>query len=248
MPELSGVGLAAAFAGGAISFLSPCVLPLVPGYLSYVTGRALDTSGPASAARTAARLPMLGLSLCFVLGFSTVFMLLGASATALGQLLLKYRYEANIIGGVIVIVFGLFMTGLLRLPWLQREFRFHGRLEGGHPLASYVLGIGFAFGWTPCIGPVLGAILTVSALSATALNGVALLGVYSLGLGIPFLASALFTNALLQRLKTMRRAGRMLQIAAGGIMVAMGVAMITGYMTAFAFWFLEMFPGLANIG
>ena len=248
MLELSGIGLAAAFAGGAVSFLSPCVLPLVPGYLSYVTARALGTAGPAGAARTAARLPVLGLSFCFVLGFSTVFVLLGASATALGQLLLKYRYEANIVGGIIVIVFGMFMAGLLRLPWLQREFRFHGRLNGGHPLASYALGVGFAFGWTPCIGPVLGAILTVSAVSATASSGVALLGVYSLGLGLPFLASALFTNALLQRLKTMRRAGRMLQIAAGGIMIAMGVAMITGYMSAFAYWILELFPGLATIG
>lgn len=248
MAELSGVGLAAAFAGGAISFLSPCVLPLVPGYLSYVTGRAIGSAGPADVVRTAARLPILGLSFCFVLGFSTVFVLLGASATALGQLLLKYRYEANIVGGIIVIAFGLFMTGLLRLPWLQREFRFHAKREGGHPLASYALGIGFAFGWTPCIGPVLGAILTVSAVSATASNGVALLGVYSLGLGLPFLLSALFTDALLVRLKSMRRTGRVLQVVAGAVMVTMGIAMITGYMSAFAYWILELFPGLATIG
>lgn len=248
MLELSGIGLAAAFAGGAISFLSPCVLPLVPGYLSYVTGRALGSAGPADETRTAARLPLLGLSLCFVLGFSTVFMALGASATALSQLLLKYRYEANIVGGIIVIVFGLFLTGLLRLPWLQREFRVHTKLEGGHPLASYVLGVGFAFGWTPCIGPVLGAILTVSAVSATASNGIALLGVYSLGLGLPFLLSALFTDTLLVRLKSMRRTGRALQVAAGAVMVGMGIAMITGYMSAFAYWLLELFPGLATIG
>jgi cytochrome c-type biogenesis protein len=248
MLELSGIGLAAAFAGGAISFLSPCVLPLVPGYVSYVTGRALDTVGPADAITAVARLPILGLSLCFVLGFSTVFVALGASATALGQLLLKYRYEANIVGGIIVIVFGLFLTGLLRLPWLQREFRFHSTLKGGHPLASCVLGIGFAFGWTPCIGPVLGAILTVSAVSATASNGIALLGVYSLGLGLPFLLTALFADAMLVRLKSMRHTGRVLQTVAGAVMVAMGVAMVTGYMSAFAYWLLEFFPDLGTIG
>jgi len=121
------------------------------------------------------RLVALRLSLCFVLGFSTVFVILGASATSLGQFLLSYRYEANLLGGAVIILFGLFMMGLANLSWLQRELRFHPSLKGGHPVTAYLIGIAFAFGWTPCIGPVLGAILTTSAVSATVPQGIALL-------------------------------------------------------------------------
>lgn len=246
MLELSSIGIATAFVAGAISFLSPCVLPLVPGYVSYVAGRSLSDAELPHAAAT--RLPALGLSLLFVFGFSSVFVALGASATAVGQLLLQYRYETNLVGGAIIIVFGLFMTGLLRLSWMQRELRFHAAGPGGRPLGAYVLGLAFAFGWTPCIGPVLGAILTVSAASATVAQGVALLAVYSLGLGLPFLVAAGFTGAFLGRMRVMRRFGRHLQVLAGLVMVAMGVAMITGYLSAFSFWLLETFPGLGTIG
>lgn len=246
MPELSGIGLMTAFAAGVVSFLSPCVLPLVPGYISYVAGRPLedlqDEAGPGD------RLAVLGLGAFFVLGFSTVFILLGASATALGQLLLSYRYEANLVGGVLVILFGLAMMGLLRFGWFQRDLRVHTDLRGGHPAAAYVLGLAFAFGWTPCIGPVLGAILTVSASTATAANGIALLGLYSLGLGVPFLLSALFADQALARLRSARRAGRQLQRAAGVVMVAMGLFIISGKMTDIAAWFLQTFPALARIG
>src|SRR5918992_2994502 len=148
MLELTSIGVLTAFAAGAISFLSPCVLPLVPAYVSYVAGESLN--GPEHPSTTA-KLPALGLSLFFVLGFSTVFMILGASATALGQLLLQYRYETNIVGGAIVIVFGLFMIGIVTFSWLQRDLRFDTDLRGGRPLAAYVLGLAFAFGWTPCI-------------------------------------------------------------------------------------------------
>ena len=245
MLELSSIGVLTAFAAGAISFLSPCVLPLVPAYVSYVAGESLN--GPEHPSTTA-KLPALRLSLFFVLGFSTVFVILGASATALGQLLLQYRYETNIVGGVIVIAFGLFMMGLLRLPWFQRELRFHTTIPGGRPLGAYVLGLAFAFGWTPCIGPVLGAILTVSAVSTTVSSGVALLGVYSLGLGLPFLMAAIFTGGFLARMRIMRRFGRPLQLLAGGVMVLMGIAMITGYLSAFSYWLLDAFPVLGNIG
>jgi cytochrome c-type biogenesis protein len=245
MLELSSIGVLTAFAAGAISFLSPCVLPLVPAYVSYVAGESLN--GPEHPSTTA-KLRALGLSLFFVLGFSTVFVILGASATALGQLLLQYRYETNIVGGAIVIAFGLFMMGLLRLPWFQRELRFHTTIPGGRPLGAYVLGLAFAFGWTPCIGPVLGAILTVSAVSTTVSSGVALLGVYSLGLGLPFLMAAIFTGGFLARMRIMRRFGRPLQLLAGGVMVLMGIAMITGYLSAFSYWLLDAFPVLGNIG
>lgn len=246
MADLSGSGMVTVFAAGAISFLSPCVLPLVPGYISYIAGDAL--SSKRSAWEQTRSLPVLGLSLLFVLGFSTVFVILGASATALGQLLLGYRYETNIAGGAIVIVFGLFMLGLLNLSWLQRDVRFHLDIPGGRPIGAYVLGLAFAFGWTPCIGPVLGAILTVSAASATISNGIVLLAVYSLGLGLPFLIAAAFTGAFLERMPAMRRLGRPLQLFAGGVMLLMGLAMITGYMSAFSFWLLETFPGLGALG
>jgi cytochrome c-type biogenesis protein len=246
MSEISNIGLLTAFAAGAISFLSPCVLPLVPGYVSYVAGGAIPRDSGGSA--LALRLPAVGLSVCFVLGFSTVFVLLGASATALGQLLLNYRYELNIVGGVIVILFGLFLIGLVRSTWLMREFRFHAAIPGGRPFSAYVLGLAFAFGWTPCIGPVLGAILTVSAASATVSGGVALLATYSLGLGVPFLLAALFTDGLMARLKAMGRIGWLLQLAAGVVLVVMGLAMITGQLSAFAYWFLETFPVLGRIG
>ncbi|MDH3286609.1 MAG: cytochrome c biogenesis protein CcdA [Betaproteobacteria bacterium] len=246
MSDISALGLATAIAAGTVSFLSPCVLPLVPGYVSYVAGHALPHSHHEE--RTAQRLSALALSLCFVLGFSTVFIILGASATVLGQLLIRYQYETNIAGGIIVMTFGLFMTGVLKLPWLERDVRFHGAIRGTRPLAAYLLGLAFGFGWTPCIGPVLGAILTVSAASATVSSGIALLTAYSLGLGIPFLATAVFTGALLKRLKTMRRIGRPLQVVAGIIMMIMGLAMVTGQLSVFAWWLLNTFPGFASIG
>jgi cytochrome c-type biogenesis protein len=162
---------------------------------------------------------------------------------------LQYRYEANIVGGAIVIVFGLLMIGMTRgMPWLQRDFRFHPRLAGGHPAAAYVLGLAFGFGWTPCIGPVLGAILTVSAVQTTVSGGVALLAFYAAGLGVPFLLAALFTRELAGRLRGLRRFGVVLQVVAGLILVLMGVAMITGQLSAFAFWLLRTFPVLGTIG
>lgn len=246
MPEISNIGLLTAFAAGAISFLSPCVLPLVPGYVSYVAG---DSAAEGEAGNRALQgLKALGLSLYFVLGFSTVFVLLGASATALGQLLLSYRYELNIVSGIVVIIFGLFVIGLMRWSWMTRDVRFHAALEGGRPLSAYVLGLAFAFGWTPCIGPILGAILTVSAATTTVAGGAVLLAIYSLGLGVPFLLAALFTDALARKLRHVGRIGRWLQVAAGGAMVLMGLAMITGQMSAMAYWFLDTFPILAKIG
>ncbi len=244
MSAISSIGLITAFSAGLISFLSPCVLPLVPGYISYVSGQTLGRHHQAGTSR----LMTLSLSLCFVLGFSTIFVALGATATAFSRLLLFYRYEATLIGGTIVIVFGVFMTGLVRMPWFEHDVRFHGSIRGGRPLGAFLLGMAFGFGWTPCIGPVLGAILTVGALSSTASAGIFLLAVYSLGLGVPFLLSAAFADHLVQRLKSMRRLGRVLQVGAGGVMVAMGIAMITGTMTTFSFWLLENVPMLARIG
>lgn len=247
MLEISNIGILTAFAAGIVSFLSPCVLPLVPGYISYVAGRSVAGDNARSGS-VALHIPAIGLSACFVLGFTSVFVILGASATALGQLLLSYRYELNLVGGAVITIFGLFVLGAIRPFWLQRDLRFNVALPGGRPVAAYVLGLAFAFGWTPCIGPILGAILTVSAGTATVAQGVTLLAIYSLGLGVPFLVAALFTHGLAARLSGMRRTGRVLQIIAGAVMILMGIAMITGRLSEFAYWLLETFPALGNIG
>ncbi len=241
MTGMASIGLLGAFAGGLISFFSPCTLPLVPGYLSFIAGQS-NTPGQAG------KQPQVMLSLFFILGFSTVFVALGASATVLGRLLVQYRYEANLIGGALVILFGIFMTGLLKLSWLQRDFRIHAHLRGGTPTTAFILGLAFAFGWTPCIGPILATILTYSAMSAEPSAGVVFLTAYSLGLAIPFLLAAIFMDQFRKRVKSMNRFSRHLHITAGVIMIVMGIAMITGQLTLFSIWMLKMFPGIANIG
>ncbi|MEQ8664852.1 MAG: cytochrome c biogenesis protein CcdA [Rhodospirillales bacterium] len=246
MFDLSNLSIFTVFAAGLISFVSPCVLPLVPGYISYIAGRSLP-DGPTEESLSY-RLPAIGLSSCFVLGFSTVFVILGASATALGQLLLTYRYELNIVGGVIVIAFGLLMIGVLQPVWTRRDIRFHLGIPGGRPISAYILGLAFGFGWTPCIGPILGAILTVSFASATVTEGITLLAIYSLGLGVPFLLSAVLAGRMVRGMSALRRTGRYIQIAAGGIMILMGIAMITGRLTELSYWMLDTFPILGSIG
>ncbi len=246
MSEISGLGALTAFAAGIVSFLSPCVLPLVPGYLAYVTGHSANKA--VQPATVQDKFLEVTLSALFVLGFSTVFIALGASATVLGRLLLAYRYETNLVGGAFIALLGLFMTGLVRLPLLQRDLRFHTHIPGGRPLGAYALGLAFGAGWTPCIGPVLGAILTMSAVSPNTETGIALLSAYALGLGLPFLASAFFAGGLVRRLKTLRRAGRALQVGAGVIMIIMGVAIMTGQLSVFSYWLLQAFPILATIG
>lgn len=244
--DVSGLALLTAFGAGIVSFLSPCVLPLVPGYVSYVAGESLGArDGDGGAVR---RLAVLGTSACFVAGFSTVFIALGAGATLLGQFLLRFKNEATMAGGLLVIFFGLFTLGMVKLPWLQRDLRMHATIKGTRPLGAYLIGLAFAFGWTPCIGPVLGAILTVTAVAATVSSGVALLGAYSLGLGVPFLLTAAFTGVMLRRLQRARRAGRWLHLAAGGGMIVMGMAMMTGLLNTAALWLLDTFPVFSGIG
>lgn len=246
MAAISNIGGLAALTAGAISFLSPCVLPLVPGYLSYVAGTA---AGGAVGPHRRTPFAVFWLSLCFVLGFSTIFIVLGASASAIGQLLLSYRYEANLAGGAIVIAFGLFMVGVVPSSWLMRDLRFDtSRLRGGTTISAYVLGAAFGFGWTPCIGPVLGAILTASALAASAHAGMVLLAFYSAGLGIPFILAAVFTEGLMSRLRRLSRVGFILRIGGGLVMVGMGVVMMTGYMSVLSFWLLKKFPIFTQIG
>ena len=245
MTDATTIGFLAAFGAGVISFLSPCVLPLVPAYVSYIAGESVHRRHHL---RARDRLLALGMSAPFVAGFSTVFIAFGASASLLGQLLQRYRYEANLVAGAIVIGFGLFMLGLWRwVPWLQRDLRLHFRLTGGNPVAAFVLGVAFAFGWTPCIGPILGGILAVSATSTSG-SGVGLLSAYSLGLGVPFLATALFIDRAAGVLGRLRGFGAALQIGGGVVMVVLGIAMVTGQLAVFSVWLLNAFPALGRIG
>lgn len=245
MTDAAAIGVLAAFAAGIVSFLSPCVLPLVPAYVSYVAGESYHQRRHLHVGE---RLAALGMSAFFVAGFSAVFIAFGASATALGQLFLRYRYEANLVAGAIVIAFGLFMLGMWRwVPWLLRDLRPHPNPRGANPVAAFVLGAAFAFGWTPCIGPMLGAILAVSAADASA-SGVGLLSAYALGLGVPFLLAALFVDRAAKVLGRLRGFGAALQIGGGLVLVAFGVAMITGWVSVFAIWLLDAVPALGRLG
>jgi cytochrome c-type biogenesis protein len=243
MSGVSAIGLLTSFGAAVISFLSPCVLPLVPGYVSYVAGEVLTVSE-----EPRGKLAALGLSLCFVVGFSTVFVILGASATSIANCCCPTATKPSWSAARSSSCWACFMMGLAEIPWLQREFRLHLNLGGGRPITAYVIGVAFALGWTPCIGPVLGAILTTSAVSATVPQGVALLSFYSIGLGVPFLAAAVFTDSLLLRLRVFRRLGRALQLGAGVIVAGMGVAMLTDEMTSFSYWLLDTFPILGRLG
>ncbi|WP_442593355.1 cytochrome c biogenesis CcdA family protein [Parapusillimonas sp. JC17] len=248
MLDLTALGLLTAFVAGIASFLSPCVLPLVPGYLSYISGGSAGSEKSLTQARLA-RWRTLILSVCFVLGFSLVFLALGASITSVGRLFLSYRYELNIVAGVIIVTAGLMIMGVLRAPlWAQRYYRFESEISRGNPWSAGVLGMAFGFGWTPCIGPVLGGILTLGATAQSVGQGMLLLGVYALGLGVPFLLSAYFMATFMRRLGPLRRAGRYLQIVTGTILVLMGIAVASGQLVRFAIWLLRMFPALGSIG
>lgn len=243
--NLSAIALLTSFIAGIVSFLSPCVLPLVPGYVSYVAG---ESPGMALPGGRRSRLRPLLPGFFFSAGFSTVFIAFGASATAIGRLLLAHRFAENLAAGAIVVLFGLTMVGMSSFSWLQRDIRFHPNLPGGSASRAYLLGLAFAFGWTPCIGPVLGTILTASAVSATVAQGTVLLAIYSAGLAIPFLVATFFTAGLARRMRAWGRFGRVIQIGAGGLVVLLGVAMITGQLSAFSYWLLDTFPALARIG
>ena len=219
--------LALAFVAGLISFTSPCCLPLMPGYVSYVSGVASGTPSEHEGTVAVRSRTMLAAGL-FVMGFATTFTLMGAAASELGTLILRNRLVLERVAGLFVIVMGLATTGLLRVPFLYRERRFDlGRIRPG-PAGAVPLGMAFAIGWTPCIGPVLAGILTAAATVEGAWRGAALLFVYSLGLGIPFLLLALGVSRTGRLFRWLRRHGRAIEVAGGSILVLMGVLMITG--------------------
>jgi cytochrome c-type biogenesis protein len=224
-----------AFAGGLLSFLSPCVLPLVPSYLGFVTGFTFDEMADRR------RLAMLH-ALLFVLGFSLVFMLFGASATALGRALKYYDVWFQRVGGVLIVLFGLYCLGVLRPGFLDQDTRLHLDRKPMGFLGSVLVGMAFAAGWTPCIGPILGAILGLAATEASLSRGMVLLGAYSLGLAVPFLVAAFAVESFLDWFKRFRRFLPWVQRASGALLVVVGLLMATGQFTRIAGWLQRLTP------
>lgn len=246
--EIIDAGLApamlVALLAGLLSFLSPCVLPIVPPYLAYMGGISMQDMTQEDTARRRAILA----ALFFVLGLSTIFLLLGFTASAFGAFFLQNQVLFAQIAGAVIIVFGLHFLGVFRIPILDREARMDAGDKGGSALGAYVLGLAFAFGWTPCIGPQLGAILSLAASEADVARGTTLLAVYAAGLGLPFLLAAIFIQRAMGLMNRLKRHMKTIERAMGALLLIVGVALLTGAFTTFSWWLLEQFPALAALG
>lgn len=241
------VTLYGALIGGIISFISPCVLPLVPPYLCYMAGVSLDQLvGDKQSDRS--QLYILFVAFCFVLGFTTVFVALGTSASVIGQFMLRHQTILGQVSGVVIIIMGLHFLGVFRIGFLYKEARADaGEVRSG-PFGSYVMGLAFAFGWTPCIGPILATILAVAGAEGSAAHGALLLGVYSMGIGVPFMLAAFFAKPFMKFMMKFRRHLGSVEKMMGGLLVASGVLFVTGSMTSIANILIDLFPALATIG
>ncbi|KPP91291.1 MAG: cytochrome c-type biogenesis protein [Rhodobacteraceae bacterium HLUCCA08] len=233
-----------AFGAGLLSFLSPCVLPVVAPYLAYMGGISVTELDESRAARARVLLA----ALFFVLGLSTVFLFVGLSVSALGRAMAEARYWLSFGAGAVVLVFGLHFLHVFRIPFLDREARFDAGDQGGSAFGAYVLGLAFAFGWTPCIGPILGAISSVVIARGDIGEGVAMLGLYSAGLGLPFLLAAAYFPRLKGVMGWMKRHMGAIEKVSGSLLVLIGVLMLTGNFTKISNWLLDTFPALQNLG
>ena len=242
----SDVTLAAALIAGLVSFLSPCVLPLVPPYLVFLAGTSLERFADKEPEARVKRETVLA-ALLFVAGFSTVFVALGASASVIGGVIRAYSHPLGIIAGVIIIVMGLHFLGITPIAFLHRQ----KRMEVAKPVGlwgAYVIGLAFAFGWTPCIGPILAAILAVAASEQTVARGAGLLAIYSLGLGIPFVIAAFAIEPFAAFLARFKNYLHRVEQAMGALLVLTGIMFLTGSLNQMSVFLLEMFPGLGKIG
>ena len=230
-----------ALLAGFLSFLSPCVLPIVPPYLAYMTGVGV---GSLKTGERSAVVP----ALFFVLGLSTVFLLMGMAASAFGRLFLQYQEYLVKASAVVIVIMGLHFLRLFRIPFLDTEARMDVGDRGGSALGAYVLGLAFAFGWTPCIGPQLGAILSLAAQEGNVSRGMVLLAVYAAGLGLPFLAVAAFFARLAPAVAFMKRHAERIEKVMGLLLWTIGLLMLTGGFSSFSYWLLENVPFLANLG
>lgn len=242
------VSYLAAAGAGVVSFLSPCVLPLVPAYLCYIAGATFEelTGNDETEKISAARVVVPALA--FVFGFGTVFMLLGASASAINQLVFQHLDVIAKVAGGVIVVFGLHLMGVFRIPWLLREARIHAEPKQTGLIGAFVVGMAFAFGWTPCIGPILATILTVAASRDSLGFGVSLLGTYALGLGIPFVLAALAIRPFMGFMARFRRHLRRVEFVTGALLALTGVLIFTGSLSQLGFYLLETFPALSTLG
>src|SRR5438270_959883 len=228
-----------AFFAGVLSFLSPCVLPLVPGYVSLISGASVEELQ--SKDRKLLNTVLLH-SLMFILGFTVVFVMLGAVATSVGQLVKGYKKELTWIAGAIIFIFGLHLTGILKIKALYADKRMHSVQGGKSPLGAFAVGFAFAFGWTPCVGPILAPILTMAASSETATRGILLLWIYSLGLAVPFLATSLLLDRFMEFYGGFRRHLRTVEVISGVFLMIIGVLFITHRFTILSGWLNKFFP------
>lgn len=234
------VGLVAAFVAGVVSFLSPCVLPLVPGYLSFISGVSLDELKSEERKADLSRVILLNTA-AFVVGFSLIFISLGASASYLGGLLQSNQIWLRRVAGAIVVVFGLHLVGLVKIKWLYREKRFQGPDVARGPGGALLLGLAFGAGWTPCIGPILAGILALAATQETMWQGVVLLAVYSAGLGIPFLLTGWVTRYAIQALDRVKRFLWVVEVTGGVLLIAVGLMIFTNN-----FWLFQRYFAFLN--
>lgn len=241
------VSVGAALLAGLLSFVSPCVLPIVPPYLAWLAGVSFDELRDEAPGAEQRRRVIIA-AFAFVLGFATVFIALGATASVIGKTIAQYFDTLAIVAGVLIIIMGLHFLGVFRIGMLYREARVQVDRKPAGPLGAYVIGLAFAFGWTPCVGPVLAAILFIAGSEGTALRGAALLGAYSLGIGIPFLLAAIFASRFLGWAARFRKHMRKVEMAMGGLLVITGILFITGQMSAISYWLLETFPAFQTIG
>lgn len=236
--------MAIALAAGILSFLSPCVLPIIPPYLAYMGGISMNQMTESATSRR----PAVIASVFFVLGLSTVFLFLGLAASSFGRIILQHQVLFGQIAGAVIVVFGLHFLGVFRIPLLMREARLDAGDRGGSALGAYVLGLAFAFGWTPCIGPILGAILSMSAQESSVLRGTLLMALYALGLGLPFILSAIFINRAMGLMNRIKRHMGLVEKIMGLLLIAVGLMMLTGAFSRFSYWLLEVAPVLGRIG
>lgn len=243
---LGELTIAAVFVAGIISFLSPCVLPLVPAYLTYMTGASLEELSSEERNPRLSRF-LLVQALAFVLGIALIFVLLGATATQISLLLRQYASVLSIVAGLAIILMGLHFLGVLRWSMLYRQARLDGPKSTTGPLGALGMGLAFGFAWTPCIGPILGAVLAVAASRETVGQGTGLLLVYALGMGVPFILAALAVGPFTRFLSRFRQHMGAIERATGALLVATGAAFLLGWHTIFANWLLERFPGLVAL-
>jgi cytochrome c-type biogenesis protein len=224
----------AAFLAGLVSFLSPCVLPLVPGYVSLISGAGVEELK--STDSQLLRKVMLN-SAAFIIGFSIVFILLGAISTEVGQMLRFYKSALARIAGIVIIIFGLHLTGIFKIKWLYTDARLHSVKGGSTPWGAFVVGFAFAFGWTPCVGPILAVILGFAAAQDSVMKGILLLAVYSLGLAVPFLLTSLGIERFLKFYSGFRSHMHVLEVASGGLLIALGALLVAGRFTLISSYF-----------